>query len=118
MGRLVWYGVGLVAISAIGTAFLSSGSEPTDPARIRADINASIKQQLAYEPRNEEGTQTPIETLERASGTCRDFAFLMMEALRQLGIARDPASLTGRLETLVGHPLTIGRGLVRRVIGR
>jgi hypothetical protein len=38
--------------------------------------------------------------------------------LRQLGIARDPLSIGGRLETLVGHPLTIGRGLVRRVIGR
>jgi steroid delta-isomerase-like uncharacterized protein len=38
--------------------------------------------------------------------------------LRQLGIARNPASLTGRLETLVGHPLTIGRGIVRRVTGR
>ena len=35
--------------------------------------------------------------------------------LRQLGIARDPTSLTGRVETLIGHPLTIGRGLVRRV---
>ena len=38
--------------------------------------------------------------------------------LRQLGIARDPASLTGRLETVASHPLTVGRGLVRRVIGR
>ena len=38
--------------------------------------------------------------------------------LQQLGIARDPGSLTGRLETLVGHPLTIGRGIVRRVTGR
>ncbi len=35
-----------------------------------------------------------------------------------LGIARDPLSIGGRLETLVGHPLTIGRGLLRRVIGR
>jgi steroid delta-isomerase-like uncharacterized protein len=38
--------------------------------------------------------------------------------LQQLGIARDPLSLTGRLETVASHPLTIGRGLVRRVIGR
>lgn len=38
--------------------------------------------------------------------------------LRQLGVARDPVSLTGRLGTLVSHPLTISRGLVRRVIGR
>jgi steroid delta-isomerase-like uncharacterized protein len=38
--------------------------------------------------------------------------------LEQLGVARDPASLTGRLETAASHPLTISRGLVRRVIGR
>jgi steroid delta-isomerase-like uncharacterized protein len=38
--------------------------------------------------------------------------------LRQLGVARELDSLTGRLETVAGHPLTIGRGLVRRVIGR
>jgi steroid delta-isomerase-like uncharacterized protein len=37
---------------------------------------------------------------------------------RQLGVERDPLSLTGRLETLAKHPFTIGRGLVRRVIGR
>jgi steroid delta-isomerase-like uncharacterized protein len=49
---------------------------------------------------------------------CERVYFDQATVLRQLGIARDPASLTGRLETLVGHPLTIGRGLVRRVIGR
>jgi steroid delta-isomerase-like uncharacterized protein len=38
--------------------------------------------------------------------------------LAQLGVARDPGSLTGRLETVASHPLTIGRGLVRRAIGR
>jgi steroid delta-isomerase-like uncharacterized protein len=38
--------------------------------------------------------------------------------LRQLGIARDPLSLTGRLGTVIGHPLTIGRGLVRQLTGR
>ena len=38
--------------------------------------------------------------------------------LQQLGIARDPDSLTGRLETAASHPLTISRSLLRRVIGR
>jgi steroid delta-isomerase-like uncharacterized protein len=38
--------------------------------------------------------------------------------LRQLGVARDPLSITGRLQTLVTHPLTIGRGIVRQVTGR
>jgi hypothetical protein len=41
-----------------------------------------------------------------------------MTVLRQLGIARDPLSITGRVQTLVTHPLTIGRGIVRQVTGR
>lgn len=38
--------------------------------------------------------------------------------LQQLGIGRDPLSLPGRVETLAAHPLTISRGLIRRVTGR
>jgi len=38
--------------------------------------------------------------------------------LRQLGIGRDPLSLTGKVATLVNHPLTIGRALVRQVTNR
>jgi steroid delta-isomerase-like uncharacterized protein len=38
--------------------------------------------------------------------------------LRQLGIAHDPLSLSGRLTTVANHPLTIGRALVRQVTGR
>ncbi|MGZ5308775.1 MAG: hypothetical protein ACXWDP_06250 [Solirubrobacterales bacterium] len=38
--------------------------------------------------------------------------------LQQLGVARDPLSIGGRLGTAASHPLTIGRGLVRRVTGR
>ena len=49
---------------------------------------------------------------------CERVYFDQLTVLRQLGIARDPTSLTGRVETLIGHPLTIGRGLIRRVIGR
>jgi transglutaminase-like putative cysteine protease len=46
----------------------------------------AIKDTLVYSPRHEEGTQPPLVTLEQG-GTCRDFAALMMEALRSLGIA-------------------------------
>ncbi|HKH42832.1 MAG TPA: ester cyclase [Solirubrobacterales bacterium] len=49
---------------------------------------------------------------------CERVYFDQLTVLEQLGIARNPTSLTGRVETLIGHPLTIGRGLVRRVIGR
>jgi steroid delta-isomerase-like uncharacterized protein len=49
---------------------------------------------------------------------CERVYFDQATMLRQLGIARDPTSLTGRFETLASHPLTIGRGLIRRVTGR
>jgi transglutaminase-like putative cysteine protease len=57
----------------------------TDTLALLADINGSFRKQFTYNARDEEGTQTPIETLERGSGTCRDFAFLMIEAVRSLG---------------------------------
>jgi steroid delta-isomerase-like uncharacterized protein len=49
---------------------------------------------------------------------CERVYFDQTTVLRQLGIARDPLSITGRLQTMVGHPLTIGRGIVRQVTGR
>lgn len=49
---------------------------------------------------------------------CERVYFDQLTVLRQLGIARDPTTLGGRVETLIGHPVTIGRALVRRVTGR
>jgi steroid delta-isomerase-like uncharacterized protein len=49
---------------------------------------------------------------------CERVYFDQTTVLGQLGIARDPLSLTGRLQTLVTHPWTIGRGVVRQVTGR
>ena len=49
---------------------------------------------------------------------CERVYFDSNTVLRQLGVARDPLSLTGRLGTMISHPLTIGRGLVRRATGR
>lgn len=47
----------------------------------------AIRAEFRYEARYEEGTQGAARTLELGSGTCRDFAVLMMEALRGLGLA-------------------------------
>ena len=49
---------------------------------------------------------------------CERVYFDANTLLRQLGVARDPLSLTGRLGTLVSHPLTIGRGVIRQITGR
>ncbi len=40
-----------------------------------------------YAEREAQGTQAPGETLQTKSGTCRDYAWLMIEALRRLGFA-------------------------------
>jgi transglutaminase-like putative cysteine protease len=46
-----------------------------------------IKNQFQYVRRSKKGIQSPDETLLSNQGTCRDFAVLMMEATRSLGIA-------------------------------
>lgn len=52
-----------------------------------ATMTAAIRRDFAYLARHEKGTQTPIETLQQRRGTCRDFAVLMIEAARALGLA-------------------------------
>ena len=42
---------------------------------------------FTYEAREAEGTLAPAKTLHSKSGTCRDYAWLMIEALRRLGFA-------------------------------
>lgn len=48
-----------------------------------AEIASEIKARLRYVRREEPGIQDPNETLAEGSGSCRDFAWLMMVALRQ-----------------------------------
>ena len=50
-------------------------------------VNSEIHQRLAYRRREEPGVQRPRETLALGAGSCRDFAVLMLEAVRQLGFA-------------------------------
>jgi len=50
-------------------------------------MNQFIRDNFGYAARDEQGTQTPQETLKLSTGSCRDFALLMMEAVRRLGIA-------------------------------
>jgi transglutaminase-like putative cysteine protease len=58
---------------------------PTNTFNLLATMNAAIRGSFDYHAREEEGTQSPVETLETKSGTCRDYALLFIEAARALG---------------------------------
>lgn len=67
-------------------SFLST-TGPTPTLRLLTDITRTIRRDFTYIPRAEKGVQTPIETLSLRQGTCRDYAVLMIEAVRALGLA-------------------------------
>ncbi|XVJ70981.1 MAG: transglutaminase family protein [Rhizobacter sp.] len=60
---------------------------PTHTRDMMVAMNQFIRDNFLYQSRDEEGTQSPQQTLKLRSGSCRDFALLMMEALRRLGVA-------------------------------
>jgi len=60
---------------------------PTDTMALLTAMTRAIQEQLTYRYRPEEGTQSPVDTLASQGGSCRDFALLMMEAVRSLGLA-------------------------------
>lgn len=66
--------------------FLHSG-EPNSTRETLRRMNAFVHEHFKYQSRDEEGTQTPLQTLALGGGSCRDYALLMMEAVRRLGIA-------------------------------
>jgi transglutaminase-like putative cysteine protease len=60
-------------------------SRPTDTLSLLKDVSNGVTARVAYQSRETEGTQGPLETLDRGWGTCRDFAVLFAEAARTLG---------------------------------
>jgi transglutaminase-like putative cysteine protease len=59
----------------------------TGTRELLAAMTHAIHERFSYESRIEPGTQDPLTTLKLRSGSCRDFALLMMEAVRSLGLA-------------------------------
>jgi transglutaminase-like putative cysteine protease len=60
---------------------------PTPTYKILSQMTHGIRDRFIYRKRHEPGTQHPLDTLQSGSGSCRDYALLMIEALRRLGIA-------------------------------
>jgi len=57
----------------------------TDTLSRLKDLSVGVSQAVRYQSREDEGTQTPVETLSRGWGSCRDFAVLFTEVARMLG---------------------------------
>jgi transglutaminase-like putative cysteine protease len=74
------------AVTAWARQFLDP-AETTNTQELLGRMTRAIKDRFRYEERAILGTRTPVETLRLSSGTCRDFALLMIEAVRSLGLA-------------------------------
>ena len=80
------YGDPTGELSAWARNFLDAEG-PTPTFNILSGMTHGIRKQFTYRKRHEHGTQHPLDTLQTRSGTCRDYALFMIEALRRLGIA-------------------------------
>jgi transglutaminase-like putative cysteine protease len=73
-------------LSAWARDFLDAEG-PTPTFNILSGMTHGIREAFTYRKRHQQGTQHPLDTLQTKSGTCRDYALFMIEALRRLGIA-------------------------------
>ncbi len=62
-------------------------SGPTHTVDLLTRMTKTISHRFTYRARHEPGIQDPRTTLRLETGTCRDYAILMMEAVRSLGLA-------------------------------
>jgi len=67
------------------------GGNPTDTLALLKDLSAGVSGWIRYQSREDEGTQSPTQTLDRGWGSCRDFAVLFVEAARCLGFLEGTA---------------------------
>jgi len=62
-------------------------ADTSDTMKVLRAMTHGIREQFTYSRRVEKGVQSPEKTLQCQQGSCRDFAVLMIEATRSLGIA-------------------------------
>jgi transglutaminase-like putative cysteine protease len=81
-----FYGDPTGELAAWARQFLRSDG-PTGTRELLVEMTQFIRSSMRYVARFDEGVQTPYDTIRWQSGTCRDFATLMIEAVRHLGYA-------------------------------
>ena len=74
------------AVDAWARGFLPAHGR-TGTRDLLAAMTSAVRRDFAYLARSEKGVQDPVTTLRLRRGSCRDFAVLMMEAVRALGMA-------------------------------
>jgi transglutaminase-like putative cysteine protease len=72
-------------VERVKSEFLSTGS--INSVTLIVELNLRVRREVTYVIRDEQGVQSPEATLAAGSGSCRDSAWLMVQALRQLGLA-------------------------------
>jgi transglutaminase-like putative cysteine protease len=105
--RATTYGDDTPAVHAFLAAHDLLRAHDDNAERLLDRLNETLHHRITYNRRPEKGTQSPAETLDKQSGSCRDLATLMMEAARVLGMAARfasgyldcPASTAGRAAT-------------------
>ena len=103
-------GLGAPSLGQMQRQSLPPNQAAAGPREAIAAMTQAIRDSFEYRTREEEGVQTPQQTLQVRSGSCRDFATLMIDALRLMGIAARFVSGYLYVPPMAGSTTNVGGG--------